>query len=457
MPLLSGTSTMRTFFAEGKTLSITFRKQQLEKLKQAILKHEESLYTALYTDLKKSREEAYVTELGLVLTELRVMIKHMGKWARPRRAGTNLVNLPSSSYTIAEPKGVVFIIATWNYPFQLLFNPLVGAIAAGNCVVLKGSEHAPATDAVMKQLIEETFEPHYISYIQGDGATVVPQVIETTPIDHIFYTGSTAVGRKVYEMAAPHLIPVTLELGGKSPCVVLPDADMRVTARRIASIKFSNAGQMCVTPDYILVHELCKGNLIEELRKAIAAFYSTEPQHSEAYGKIINERQFDRLMSLMQAGTIVHGGAEDRSSLYIEPTLITGVNVQDAVMQQEIFGPLLPILTFNTREEALRIIETHANPLAFYVFTANGETAREWIQSVPSGGACINNCSWHLLNHNLPFGGRGNSGMGNYHGKYSFEAFSHTKAVMRTPTWFDPAMKYPPFAGKLNLLKKIIR
>ncbi len=454
---ISNLENLRNYFNSGNTQSYAFRKEQLNKLKSSILKHEQDLYDALYTDLKKSPEEVWVTETGMVISELNTAIKKLGKWMKPKRVSTNLLNLPSRSRIHSEPLGIVLIIAPWNYPFQLLINPLIGAIAAGNCVVLKPSEFAPATDAVMKKIIEETFPKEYILYVQGDGAVVIPEMMNNFTFDHVFYTGSTAVGKIIYKMAAEKLTPVTLELGGKSPCVVESDANIKVAARRIAMTKFSNAGQMCVAPDYVLVHESAKEKFVSAMKESIENFFSSTPEESYNYGKIINEKQFDRLSNYLQQGKIAHGGRTDKEKLFIEPTLLTDVSLNADVMKDEIFGPILPIFSFNEKEEALKIMQQHPNPLSFYVYTSNNEKENDWLKAVPAGGSCVNNSSWHLTNHNLPFGGRGFSGMGNYHGHFSFDTFSHKKAVMKTPTWFDPNIKYPPFKGKLGLFKKIIK
>ncbi|MBB1283393.1 aldehyde dehydrogenase [Flavisolibacter sp. BT320] len=448
---------LRAFFATGATKEYAFRKAALEKLRYAILQFEEDLMQALYDDLKKSREESWVTEIGFLHAEIRHTLKHLKGWMKPEKVGTNLLNLPSKSYVYKEPLGVVLIIGPWNYPFQLLFAPLVGAIAAGNCVVLKPSEYAPATAAVMKKLLAATFPPDFILYAEGDGAVVVPGMMNSFRFDHVFYTGSIPVGKAVYEMAARQLVPVTLELGGKSPCVVESDANLNVAARRIAVTKFSNAGQMCVAPDYVLVHRSKKAPFVEALKKTITTFFTEDPSASESYGKIINEKSFQRLTAYLQKGTILHGGRTDAASHYIEPTLLEMQDTAAAIMGEEIFGPLLPILPFDTFEEAKSLIERNANPLAFYVFTESKEKEERWLRDIAFGGGCVNNASWHLTNFNLPFGGRGNSGIGAYHGKYSFDVFSHQKAVMKTPTWFDPKIKYPPFGGKLKLFKKVIR
>jgi aldehyde dehydrogenase (NAD+) len=448
---------LREFFESGATRSFSFRQEQLRKLRQAILKHEQDLYDALFNDLKKSPEEVWATETGLVIAELNAALKHLHSWMKPARVRTNLLNLPSSSRVIKEPLGVVLIIGPWNYPFQLLINPLIGAIAAGNCVVLKPSEFAPATDEVMKTIIGETFPPAYISYVQGDGAKVIPDMMNNFSFDHIFYTGSTAVGKIIYKMAAERLVPVTLELGGKSPCLVESDANIKVAARRIAMTKFSNAGQMCVAPDYVLVHTAVQEQLVTSLKESISRFFSEKPEESYSYGKIINARQFDRIAGYLTQGTIASGGRTDRNNLFIEPTLLTNVTMDSPIMREEIFGPVLPIIPFSSKEEALKIIRQNPNPLSFYIYTSSTKKEKDWLESVPAGGSCVNNSSWHLTNHHLPFGGRGFSGTGNYHGKYSFDTFSHTRAVMKTPTWFDPNIKYPPFKGKLKLFKRVIK
>jgi len=340
---------------------------------------------------------------------------------------------------------------------QLLFTPIIGAIAAGNCVVVKPSEFAPATSNVMKEIITKTFEENYILYVEGDGAAVVPEMMNNFVFDHVFYTGSTTVGKIIYQMAAKNLVPVTLELGGKSPCVVESDANIEVAARRIALTKFSNCGQMCVAPDYLLVHESVKDKFIEALKKSIEKFYTTDPATAYSYGKIINEKQFTRLINYLQHANIIYGGNHDSAKLFISPTIIDNVDLSSPVMQDEIFGPILPIIIFNKKEEALKIIEQHKNPLAFYVFTQSNTKEREWLDSVAFGGGCVNNASWHLTNYHLPFGGRGFSGTGAYHGTFSFDTFSHKKAIMKTPTWFDPDIKYPPFKGKLKLFKWVIK
>lgn len=447
---------MRSYFNSGATQSYSFRKQNLEKLRQCILGHEKDLMKALHADLKKNPEESWITEIGFILAEIRHTLKHLQRWMKPERVSTNLLNLPSKSYIYKEPLGVVLVIAPWNYPFQLLFAPLIGAMAAGNCVVLKPSEYATATAAIMRKIIEESFEKKYIFYVEGDGAQVVPAMMNAFRFDHVFYTGSTGVGKSIYGMAAKQLVPVTLELGGKSPCVVESDADIKVAARRIAVTKFSNAGQMCVAPDYVLVHQTVKNEFVAELKQTIGAFFTDDASTNDDYGKIINDKNFTRLIGHLGEGEIIYGGRYNVATHYIEPTLIENVSPESPLMKEEIFGPILPILSFQHFEEAKAIITQNANPLAFYVFTSSKEKEEAWLREIPFGGGCVNNASWHLTNFNLPFGGRGASGFGAYHGKYSFAVFSHQKAIMKTPTWFDPKIKYPPFKGKLKLFKKIV-
>jgi aldehyde dehydrogenase (NAD+) len=448
--------TLREYFQSGATQPYAFRLLQLQRLKQLVLDNEQALYKALHADLKKTDEDAWATEIGFFLSELNYTIEHLKGWMQPKSVPTNLVNMPSSSFTIQEPLGVVCIIAPWNYPFQLLFTPLIGAIAGGNCAVLKPSEFAPATAAVMRRIIADLFPENYILYLEGDGAQVLPPLLTQNRFDHIFYTGSTMVGKIIYKLAAEQLVPVTLELGGKSPAVICDDANLRVAARRLANPKFSNCGQMCIAPDYILVPHHLKEALIKELIIAIQKFYGADAESSEHYGKIINEKQWLRLSSYLGDGEIVYGGKSNREKLFIEPTIMVGVQPDAKIMQDEIFGPILPILTYASKEEALAIIQKNPNPLAFYVFTENQADENYWLTNVPSGGACVNNATMHITNHELPFGGRGYSGTGGYHGKLSFDTFTHTKSVLKTPTWIDPSFKYPPYKGKGWLIKRLI-
>ncbi|HXB92149.1 MAG TPA: aldehyde dehydrogenase [Puia sp.] len=447
----------RRFFNTGITRAYEWRKQQLRLLQKTILHHEKEIYSALYADLRKSTEESYGTEIGLVLSEISFILSRLKKWMRPRRVPTNPVNWPGRSRIYRDPLGTVLIIAPWNYPFQLAILPLAGAIAAGNTVVLKPSELAPATSALIEKMIAATFPPEYISVVQGDGATVVPALIGSFRFDHIFFTGSVPTGRAVYQMAAKDLVPVTLELGGKSPVVVEKDANLATAARRIIFGKFANAGQTCIAPDYLLLHEGIKEKLLQQMRSVIRQFYGDDPQKSPDYGRIIHQKRFDTLVSYLQQGKIIEGGQSDRQDLYIAPTLLEDVSLDQPLMNEEIFGPLLPVFTYRTTEEAMAIIRRHPDPLAFYLFAGDRELQKTWLEQLPFGGGVINNTVWHFANHHLPFGGIGNSGIGAYHGKYSFNAFTHAKAVMQTPTGIDPAIKYPPFKGKLKWFKFFLR
>ena len=452
--LTTGLQNMQHYFATGNTRSYAFRKQKLESLKATLYKYEEEIYAALHTDLKKNREESWITEIGFTIAEINFALKNLSQWMQPKKVGTNLLNLPGKSYILSEPLGVVLIIGPWNYPLQLVLAPLVGAIAAGNCAVIKPSEIAPATAAILQKILDEVFDEAYIKTVQGDGAVVIPQMMNSFRFDHVFYTGSTAVGKLIYEMAAKQLVPVTLELGGKSPCIVEKDADIKVAAKRIAFVKFSNAGQMCVAPDYLLVHQSIKEPFIEELKKNIGAFYERDEYH---FGKLVNEKAFNRLSGYINDDNVIYGGKINGEEMSISPTLLQNIPPDSPLLKEEIFGPLLPVLSWQNDEEVYDIISRNNNPLALYVFTESSERAQKWTTTIPFGGGCINNASVHLFNHNLPFGGRGNSGIGAYHGKFSFDTFSHKKSILKTPTWFDPAIKYPPFKGKLNLFKKFIK
>jgi aldehyde dehydrogenase (NAD+) len=448
---------MRAYFQSMATRSCSFRLQQLQRLKQAVIKYERDIARALMADLKKSPEESYATETGLLLSEIKQTMANLRHWMLPDRVATNLVNFPSSSQIYHDPLGVVLIVAPWNYPFQLTMIPLVGAIAGGNCAVVKPSEFAPATATLMERIIREIFPPEFVLVLLGEGAQVVPSLMTQFRFDHVFYTGSVQVGKEIYKMAAPDLVPVTLELGGKSPAVVESDADLKVTAKRIVLGKFTNAGQTCVAPDYLLVHNQVKDQLIRVLSATVQDFFGADPRLSKSYGKIINENRFDRLAGYLSEGRIIFGGEFHRPSLYLGPTLMDQVPLTGVLMRDEIFGPILPVFGFDTTDEAMHIIDQHPYPLAFYVFTSNPAQHKRWIASVAFGGGCINNTSWQFTNPYLPFGGVGYSGMGTYHGKYSFQAFTHAKPVMTTPTWIDPAIKYPPFEGKLKWFKWLIR
>ena len=445
---------MLTFYKSQETRSYKFRREQLKKLKKALQEREKEIYTALYDDLKKSREEAYISELGMVISEISHLLRNLKEWMRPETVSTNLVNFPSKSILYRDPLGVILVIAPWNYPLQLSLMVVAGAIAAGNCVVLKPSELAPATAAILEKILA-VFPKNYIQVIQGDGAEIVDGLMKDFRFDHIFYTGSTAVGRIIYEKAAKQLVPVTLELGGKNPCIIEQDAVLPVTAKRIVFGKFLNVGQTCIAPDYLLVHRSVKNRLITSLEEAIHLFYGEDPANSYDYGRIINVKRFDTLVAYMNQGTVVYGGQHNRESLYIAPTILENVSPASPVMREEIFGPVLPLFTFNTHEEAMALVEQNPNPLALYVFTADRQKEEKWIHSMPFGGGCVNNTVVHFANDAMPFGGVGNSGLGAYHGKHTFDTLTRVKPVLKTPVWVDPSLKYPPFKGRLGIFKKL--
>ena len=448
---------IKKYFETGATKGYEFRKQQLQLLAATIKKYEAEISEALYKDLGKSKIEAYASEIALVQIEIKYMLSNLKQLMQPKSIATNLMNIPSSSKIYYDPLGVVLIIAPWNYPFQLLFTPLAGAIAGGNCVVLKPSEFTPATSAIAEKIIKEIYDEQYIQLVQGNGAELVPNMMNNFRFDHVFFTGSIAVGKLVYALAAKELVPVTLELGGKSPCIIEADANLEVAAKRIISGKFLNAGQTCIAPDYLLVEKSVKEKLIALLQKNIADFYTTDAAQSEDYGKIVNAKRFDTLVGYLQQGKIISGGNFDKSKLYIEPTLMENVSLDGTLMTEEIFGPILPIFSFNTKAEALEIINKNPNPLSFYVFTSSAKKEEDWMATVPFGGGCINNTVYHFTNDNMHFGGVGYSGMGAYHGRQSFYTFTHAKPVMKTPTWLDPSIKYPPYKGKLKWFRMLLK
>lgn len=441
----------RTFFDDGHTQSYEFRLEQLKKFKAAIEKYEEEILEALHKDMRKPKFEAYTSEIGIMLEEIEHTIKHLKSWMEPQKVSTPMVLHPSSSYIYKQPLGVVLIIGPWNYPFQLLMAPLVGAIAAGNCAIIKPSNETPNTAKVVEQLVENTFDQNYISVVQGSGSAMGPLLIENNRFDHIFFTGSPKVGSQIAGMAAKHLTPVTLELGGKSPAIVDKSVNIEVAAKRLVWAKFFNAGQTCVCPDYLLVHEDIKEVFVAEMKKNIRLFYGENPQQSKDLARIVNAKRFGILKQYLNSGRILIGGQFDEAERYIAPTLIDQVGMDDAIMQEEIFGPILPILTYKTNDEVVNQVRKHRYPLACYIFSNDDFNKNYFIQHIEFGGGCVNNCMVHLVNPELPFGGVGNSGMGKYHGKDSFDTMSHTKSVIKTATWLDPSLRYAPYTD--NKLK----
>ena len=435
-------ATQRQFFADGATIDLQFRMDALKNLRTAIRKWERPLADALWQDLHKSYEEAYLTELSIVLGEIDNHLRHLRRWAAPECRRTPLKMFPSRSRIVTEPLGTVLIVAPWNYPVQLLLNPLVGAISAGCTAVLKPSPYTPNVARVLEQLVSDAFAEEYIAIVQGNRD--VNTALFEERFDLIFLTGSPSLGRIAMSAAAQNLTPVVLELGGKSPCIVDEDADIAVAARRIAWGKCLNAGQTCIAPDYVLVHNSRKQELVEALTREFKALLGENPQESRHYVRIVNERAFDRLAGYLKGCNILCGGHTDRADRYIEPTVIDGVTPASAVMKEEIFGPILPILTFGNTLEAVYYVRMHEKPLALYYFGSK-RRAREVVRLTSAGGTCINDTIMHIANENVPFGGVGNSGMSAYHGRDSFLVFSHRRALITTPTWIDLPFRYMPY------------
>ena len=445
----------REFFKSGRTRDPAFRSEQLRLLGRAVELHEKEIMEALHRDLGKPPFEAYSAEVGYVRRELDYALKHLRTWTKARKVSTPLINFPGSSFIFPEPYGVALIIGPWNYPFQLLFSPLIGAIAAGNCAILKPSEVAPATSAAMAALIGAHFDPSFIAVAEGDAETA--RLLLEEKFDYLFFTGGAAVGRIVMQAAARHLTPLTLELGGKNPCIVEKDAPLEATARKIAWGKFMNAGQLCVAPDYLLVHKSVKDIMVEHLSAAIRKFYGDNPLKSPDYARIVNEKHFLRLSALLGNGKILFGGTTDPASRFIAPTLLGGVSWGDAVMQEEIFGPILPILEYENLNEVICLLSEKPKPLALYFFSQNRALQERIIRETSSGGICINETVSHLISANLPFGGVGESGLGAYHGQASFTTFSHMKSVLRKGFFPDLPLKYPPYRKSLGLIRTLLK
>ena len=445
----------RSFFCSGKTLDYKFRLTTLRKLKNLIIKNEARLYEALYKDLGKPAFEAYASETGLILQEINLMIRNLRKWMQPIKVYTPLVHFIARSYYIYEPYGVVLIISPWNYPFQLLFNPLIGAVSAGNCVVAKPSQHAAHTSKVMIDLINNNFPPEHLHLITG--GKEIKQIILKEKYDYIFFTGSTETGKQVMKAAADTLTPVSLELGGKCPVIVTEDADIRLSARRILWGKMLNAGQSCVAPDYILAHNKIKDNLISEMKSCIEKFYGTDPSMSPDFCKIINISNLERINKLLINGRIIYGGESDPDNCYFSPTLLEGISQDHQSMKEEIFGPVLLIIEFTELNEAIEFITNRPRPLALYIFSNSPGKRKEIIRRTQSGAVCINETVVYFINPNLPFGGIGRSGMGRYHGKFSFETFSYKRSVMNKSNLIDVPFRYPPYRNKLSFMRYFIR
>lgn len=446
-------SQQKAFFKTQQTKNLRFRKMYLEKLRDLILENENILYEAIYKDFGKSKFDTFTTEISFVLNDIKYYLKNLKPLSKPKKVRTNLANQFGKSRIHNEPLGNILVIGAWNYPYQLSLSPIVAALAAGNCCILKPSEIAENTMKVMAKIINENFPPEYL-YVYEGGIDETTELLKLK-FDKIFFTGSTKIGNIVYKVAAENLTPVVLELGGKSPAIITKDANLEVAAKRIVWGKFLNAGQTCVAPDYLLVEESIQEQFLEMLRKNIQQF-KYEPQ-SEHYTKIINQKNFQRLIKLIDQDKIYFGGNSDEEKRYIEPTILTNINWKDEVMQEEIFGPILPVISFTNFNLILNEILELEKPLAAYLFTNNSEEKENFKNKISFGGGCINDVIMHLGNENLPFGGVGNSGIGNYHGKFGFETFSHQKAILERATWGEPNIKYPPYSEKkLSWIKKLM-
>ena len=446
-------ASQKAYFKTHETKSYAFRVQQLERLREALINHETLFQEALFKDLHKSSFELYSTEIGFVLASIAKTIKKLKKWMRHQKVKTPIYQMFTKSYTRYEPLGTVLIIGPYNYPFQLVIEPLIGALAAGNTVMIKPSEFASHTEKALEKVLNDVFDPRVVHVVTGGVETT--QALLKLRFDHIFFTGSTRVGQIVYEAAAKHLTPVTLELGGKSPTIVDATAKLDVAAKRIVFGKFINAGQTCIAPDYIYVHASIKDRFIETVKRTIDAFYSDQ-EHQ--YGRIINEKHFQRLSGLIAEDKIVYGGKRNADSKYIEPTILDNVDWQDKVMQEEIFGPILPVLSYQDLDHVITTIQAQEKPLALYLFTEDKATIKRVFHELSFGGGAINDTIMHVANPYLPFGGVGYSGIGAYHGKTSFETFSHLKSYVKKSTKIDPKIAYPPYTEKQErLIRKILK
>lgn len=443
----------RAYFRQGKCRNTAFRIAQLKKLDAWITKNENAIMDALHQDLNKSAFEAYATEIGIVKEEIRFTLKNLRKWAKPRRVPTPVTQFPSCSFIYPEPYGVALIMSPWNYPFQLTVAPLAGAICGGNCAMVKPSAYSPATSRLLVRMIQELFPPEYVSVIEGGRKE--NEALLNEKFDYIFFTGSVNVGKYVMEKAAKHLTPVSLELGGKSPCIVDETADIRLAAKRIVWGKFLNCGQTCVAPDYILVHKSVKDKLVRQIEKYIRKMYGSDPCHNPEYPKMINRKHFDRVLGLVKDAHVVCGGGSRSDTCQIEPTVLDNITWNHPVMQEEIFGPVLPVLTYYDLKEAVALVNARPKPLALYLFTKDRKREKYVIRNTSYGGGCINDTVVHLATSHMPFGGVGNSGMGGYHGKASFDTFTHKKSIMKKSNLIDIPVRYAPFKNKLSILKRL--
>lgn len=452
LPLEQILKSQKKFFSLNKTKDIDFRKRQLRKLLSLLKQNEQKLYDAVYRDFRKSEFETYETELASLYGEIKTAVKKLDKWAAPKPVKTNLANMPGRSFIYPEPYGQVLVVGAWNYPYLLSLSPVVAAIAAGNTVVLKPSEIAPNSSAAMAEIINSSFAEAFFTVVEGG----IPETQQLLSLrwDYIFFTGSPYVGKIVYQAAAKHLTPVTLELGGKSPAIVFDDANLKMAAKRIVWGKFLNAGQTCIAPDFLLVHAAAREKLLALMVDEIKSIYGEKPEESEAFTAIINRKNFDRLMVLMNSSTVYYGGDNYPGKLHISPTLLFPSSFEEDVMKQEIFGPLLPVLEFEDFDKIVSKLKNMEKPLALYVFTSSKKKQEKVLYELSFGGGAINDTIFHFANPNLPFGGVGNSGIGAYHHYEGFKTFSHMKSMVKKAVWFEPFIKYPPYN---DLKKKLIR
>lgn len=445
-------SQQREFFATGKTKELNFRIDQLKKLKQLIVEHQKEILQALKADLNKPEIEGFFEVT--VTQDIDYALKHLKAWIKPKKVKTPFIVFPASAYIKPEPLGQILIISPWNYPFSLAICPLIGAIAAGNCSIIKPSENSPHTSHILNKIINENFEPNYLKVIEGGVET--SQALLTEKFDHIFFTGGTKIGQIVMEMAAKNLTPVTLELGGKSPCIVDTNINLKEAAKRITWGKFINSGQTCIAPDYLLVDRQIKQELITEIKKCIINFYGENPEQSPDYARIINQQQLKRLSNLLSQENIIFGGQINHETNYLAPTLLDQVDPNSPIMQEEIFGSILPILEYNQLEEAIKFINQRPKPLALYIFSNDQSFQEKILNSTSSGGVCINDTIFQVGVPELPFGGVGNSGIGAYHGKTSFDLFSHQKSILKRSFLFEFNWRYPPYENKIEQMKKLL-
>ena len=455
MDIQSLVQVQRSHFQTGATLGLTARRTALKRLGEAIRAHEGDISAALLADLNKSPTEGYMCEVGLTLSELSFVEKRLARWMVDRNHLTPLAQFPARSFTVQEPYGVVLIMSPWNYPFLLTMEPLIGAIAAGNCCVVKPSAYSPATSAVIRDILSQCFPPEYVAVVEGGRAE--NQALLDQKFDYIFFTGGTAVGKEVMSKAAKHLTPVTLELGGKSPCIVDATARLELAAKRVVFGKLLNCGQTCVAPDYLLIDRRVKDRFLAHLRKQISLQYG-DALDNNGYVRMVNRKHFDRVLGLIDPSKVVLGGGSNPDALKIQPTVLDGVSPEDPVMGEEIFGPVLPVLTFDRVEEALEFVNARPRPLALYLFSQNKQTHELFLRRSSFGGGCINDTIIHLATSRMPFGGVGNSGMGGYHGGASFDTFSHRKSIVKKSAWIDLPVRYAPYSPvKDKLLRLFLR